>query len=183
MKIDPHVFRAKFPHRCALDRCKSRCCSGGVWADLGEREVILRNADLFLPYVRPEAKDPAVWFGETSKDPDCRSGIAVETNVLGDYCAFFHPAHGCSLQKAAIDRGLHEWEWKPRFCIMFPLVVSDGTLTVDEDMDDMWCMSEENRTVPVLDAVEREVSHLFPDEVARKLLGENPVGRKKTSAA
>jgi len=53
MKIDPHVFHAKFPNRCVLDRCKSRCCRHGVWADTEEREVILRHADLFLPYVRP----------------------------------------------------------------------------------------------------------------------------------
>ena len=182
MKIDPHVFRAKFPHRCALDRCKSRCCRGGVWADLGEREAILRNADLFLPYLRPEAKDPPSWFGETEKDPDCPSGVAVETNVLGEYCVFFHPDHGCSLQKAAIDLGRHEWEWKPRSCVMFPLVVSEGVLTVDEDMDEVWCMTDENRTHPILSTVEKEVNFLFPEEVARKLVGENKGNRKVSSA-
>jgi len=72
--------------------------------------------------------------------------VAVETNVVGDACVFFHPAHGCSLQKAAIERGRHEWEFKPRFCIMFPLVVSEGVLTVDEEMDEVWCLKDENRT-------------------------------------
>ncbi|MBE0569835.1 MAG: hypothetical protein IH576_04255, partial [Deltaproteobacteria bacterium] len=85
-----------------MDRCKSRCCRHGVWADTEEREVILRHADLFLPYVRPEARNPSLWFGETTADPDCPSGMAVETNVAGDSCVFFHPAHGCVLQKAAI---------------------------------------------------------------------------------
>ncbi len=183
MKIDPLVFRAKFPHRCALDRCKSRCCKGGVWADSLEREVILQNADRFLPYLRAEARDPALWFGEKSKDPDCPSGVAVETNVVGDSCVFFHPAHGCSLQKAAIDLGRHEWEWKPRFCIMFPLVVSEGVITVDEDMDEVWCMEKENRTHPLLASVEKEVNHLFPENVARKLLAEGASHRKKSSAA
>lgn len=183
MKIDPHVFRAKFPHRCALDRCKSRCCTGGVWADSAERESILRNADLFLPYLRPEAKDPSSWFGRTQRDPDCASGVAVETAVAGDYCVFFHPGHGCVLQKAAIAHGRHEWEFKPRFCVMFPLVVTEGVLTVDDEMDDVWCMARENRTQPILSAVEKEVSFLFPEEVARKLLGENARAVKKTSAA
>jgi hypothetical protein len=182
MKIDPHVFRAKFPHRCSLQRCKSRCCSGGVWADVEERDVILRNADRFLPYVRPEAKDPSLWFGETVADPDCPSGTAVETNVAGDYCVFFHPDHGCSLQKAAVDLGRHEWEWKPRFCVMFPLVVSEGVLTVDEDMEEVWCMENENRTHPIISAVEREVNYLFPEEVARHLL-TNGNGAKKISVA
>lgn len=183
MKIDPHVFHAKFPEQCALDRCKSGCCRYGVWADEEEREVILRHADLFLPYVRPEARNPSLWFGETAKDPDCPSGMAVETNVAGDSCVFFHPAHGCSLQKAAIDRGKHEWEFKPRFCIMFPLVVSEGVLTVDEEMDEVWCLKDENRTHPILDAVGKEVDHLFPEEVARKLRNGNGARAKKPSAA
>jgi len=181
MKIDPLVFRAKFPHRCVLDRCKSRCCRGGVWADLAERDLILGNADLFLPYVRPEAKDPSLWFGETTRDPDCPSGTAVETNVAGDYCILFHPAHGCALQKAAVEVGRHEWEFKPRFCVMFPLVVSEGVLTVDEDMEDVWCMMRENRTHPILSAVAREVNHLFPEDVARKLLADPYPARRKVS--
>jgi len=170
MEIDPLVFHAKFPKSCRLDQCKSRCCKGGVWADIREKEIILKNADLFVPYMRPESKDPSSWFGEENEDPDCPSGIAVETNVAGDYCVFFHPDHGCSLQKAAVDLGWHEWEFKPRFCIMFPLVESEGVLTVDEDMDDVWCMKRENRTHPILPAVEKEVRHLFPEDVARKLL-------------
>jgi hypothetical protein len=90
MKIDPLVYHAKFPKCCILEECRSRCCKGGVWADIGEKEVILKNAELFVPYMRPEAKDPSTWFGETTEDPDCPSGIAVETNVAGDYCVFFH---------------------------------------------------------------------------------------------
>ena len=183
MKIDPHVFHAKFPNHCALDRCKSRCCRHGVWADIGEREMILRHADLFLPYVREEARNPSLWFGETTKDSDCPSGTAVETTVVGDACVFFHPAHGCSLQKAAIDRGRHEWEFKPRFCIMFPLVVSEGVLTVDEEMDEVWCLEDENRTHPILDAVGKEVDHLFPEEIVRKLNRGNGNGAKKPTAA
>ena len=51
MKIDPLVFHAKFPKYCDLEKCKSRCCKGGVWADLREKEVILKNAELFLPFL------------------------------------------------------------------------------------------------------------------------------------
>lgn len=183
MKIDPHVFHAKFPARCALDRCKSRCCRHGVWADLREREAILRNSDLFLPYLRPEAADPSRWFGETAEDPDCPSGKAVETNVAGDACVFFHPAHGCVLQKAAIDLGRHPWEWKPRFCVMFPLVISEGVLTVDEDMEGVWCLKDENRTHPILAAVDREVRYLFPEDTVRKLRSGAGVREKNPSAA
>lgn len=166
MKIDPSVFQAKFPHHCSLEHCKSRCCKGGVWADVEEKEVILRNAELFVAYMRPEVRDPACWFGVTAEDPDCLSGMAIETNVVGDYCVFFHPNHGCSLQKAAVDSGRHEWAFKPRFCIMFPLVVEKGVLIVDEHLQDIWCMRHENRTHPVLASVDREVRHLFPAAIA-----------------
>jgi hypothetical protein len=171
IEIDPLVFHAKFPSCCNLEKCRSRCCKGGVWADIREKELILKNAETFIPYMREESRDPSTWFGEENEDPDCPSGVAVETNVAGDYCVFFHPDHGCSLQKAAADQGWHEWEFKPRFCIMFPLVVSEGVLTVDEDMDDVWCMKRENRTHPILPAVEKEVRYLFPDDVVRRLLG------------
>ncbi len=172
MKIDPLVYRAKFPESCRIDRCRSRCCRFGVWADADEIKEILSNRDRFVPYVRPEAADPSCWFGRTLEDRDCPSGLAVETRVVGGACAFLHPAHGCALQKAAIDAGLHQWRFKPRFCVMFPLVISEGTLTVDEEMKSLWCMRETNRTHPIIESVRDEVRYLFGEEMARALLSE-----------
>ncbi|MBI5577430.1 MAG: DUF3109 family protein [Deltaproteobacteria bacterium] len=169
MKIDPLIFRAKFPETCRLEQCRSRCCRFGVWADTAEMRNILSNRDLFLPYVRPEAADPSSWFGRTEPDTDCPSGMAVETVVVGDACAFFHPNHGCALQKGAIEAGLHEWRFKPRFCVMFPLVLSEGTLTVDEEMKSLWCMKAKNRTHPITDSVRKEVRFLFGQEMLKTL--------------
>lgn len=172
MKIDPLVYRAKFPESCRIDRCRSRCCRFGVWADTGEMKEILANSERFVPYVRPEAADPSCWFGRTQEDRDCPSGLAVETRVVGEACAFLHPAHGCALQMAAIDAGLHPWRFKPRFCVMFPLVISEGTLTVDEEMKSLWCMREKNRTHPIIESVRAEVRYLFGEEMAQALLSE-----------
>lgn len=169
MKIDPLVFSARFPDRCRPDLCRSRCCRYGVWIDLEEKKKILACKEMFSRYLRPEAADPALWFGKTEPDPDCPSGSAVETMDVKGYCVFFHPGTGCALQKAATDAGLHEWALKPRFCIMFPLVVSEGTLTVDEDMKTLWCMKAENRTHPILQSVTREVRYLFEGDVLRTL--------------
>jgi hypothetical protein len=169
VKIDPLIHIAKFPERCRLDLCRSRCCRFGVWTDVAEKEAILANREIFAPYLREEAADPALWFGGTTEDKDCPSGMAVETMPVGGYCAFFHPAHGCALQKGAAAAGLHEWHLKPRFCVMFPLVVADGSLTVDEDMKSLWCMREKNRTHPILASMEKEVRYLFGDPAARDL--------------
>jgi hypothetical protein len=64
--------------------------------------------------------------------------------------------------------GLHEWAIKPRFCVMFPLVVSGGELTVDDDMKSLWCMKERNRTRPILDALRKEVEFLFAEGTLRR---------------
>lgn len=169
MRIDPNLFSAKFPERCRLDLCRSRCCRFGVWVDSAEKELILANRDLFTPYLRPEARDQESWFGRTEKDRDCPTGLAVETQEISGACAFYHPHYGCVLQKGAVEAGLHEWALKPRFCIMFPLVVSDGELTVDDDMKSLWCMKEKNRIRPILDAVRKEVEFLFNEDQRRRL--------------
>lgn len=173
MKIDPLIYHAKFPATCRPEQCRSRCCRFGVWTDAAEMRMILSNRELFIPYVRPEAADPLSWFGRTEPDPDCPSGTAVETEVVGDACAFFNPSHGCALQKGAIEAGHHEWRFKPRFCVMFPLVLSDGTLTVDEEMKSLWCMKAKNRTHPIAESVRKEVHYLFGHEMV-KILTRSP---------
>ena len=110
-----------------------------------------------------------LWATNLSGGSPTPSGIAVETRVIGDACAFFHSAHGCALQKGAIEAGLHEWRFKPRFCVMFPLVVTKGTLTIDDDMKSLWCMKEKNRTHPIAESVQKEVQYLFGQEVAKTL--------------
>ncbi len=172
MKINPNLFFAKFPERCRLDLCRSRCCRFGVWTDSAERETILANRGLIAPFLRPEAKEPESWFGRTERDRDCPSGLAVETQEISGACAFYHPDFGCALQKGAVEAGLHEWVLKPRFCIMFPLVVSGGELTVDDDMKSLWCMKEKNCTRPILDALRKEVEFLFDEEQRRRLYEE-----------
>lgn len=170
MQVDPYIFAAKFPERCRLDQCRSRCCRFGVWADLKEKDTILAHRELFVHLLRPEAKDPESWFGAIEPDEDCPTGQSIETMDIAGACAFFHPDHGCVLQKGAAEAGLHEWHLKPRFCILFPLVVSEGTLTIDEDMKTIWCMKKKNRTRPVTHAVRKEIRYLFGKEMERKLL-------------
>ena len=172
MKIDPVLFSAKFPDRCRLDLCRSRCCRFGVWVDVEEREAILAHRDLFARFLRPEAQDPKTWFGNTQVDPDCPSGVAVETRDLAGACAFYHQDHGCVLQKGAAEAGLHEWQIKPRFCIMFPLVVSGGELTFDDDMKSLWCMNSKHQTRPLIDALRKEVEFLFDESQVRRLYPE-----------
>jgi len=182
LQVDPYIHDAKFPERCRLDLCRSRCCRFGVWADLKEKEEILAHQDLFVELLRPEAKDPESWFGAIEPDPDCPTGLSVETMDIAGACAFFHPDHGCVLQKGAAGAGLHEWHLKPRFCILFPLVVSEGTLTVDEDMKTLWCMKKKNRTQPVTVSVRKEIRYLFGQEMEREFLNKSVLRRTEKPA-
>ena len=55
---------------------------------------------------------------------------------------------------------------------MFPLVVSGGELTVDDDMKNLWCMKGKNRSRPILESVRKEVEFLFDEEQRRRLCAE-----------
>jgi hypothetical protein len=166
------IFERKFPDACDLEACQSGCCRHGAWIGLAERDRIQANAGRFRPHMRPEVADEAHWFGETRDDEDFPGGVAIETREIAGACVLFHPSHGCALQKAARDEGLHEWHYKPRYCVMFPLVVDRGMLRVDDSMKSLWCMQPHNGRRPILDAVEREVRHLFDDKTIEVLLGE-----------
>ena len=65
---------------------------------------------------------------------------------------------------------------------MFPLVISGGELSVDDDMKNLWCMKGKNHTRPILEAVRKEVEFLFDEEQRRRLCaGEEPLPAVKTT--
>jgi hypothetical protein len=45
-------------------------------------------------------------------------------------CAFSMKDGGCSLQRLALEKGLHKWYYKPINCWKFPLTIRDGILTM-----------------------------------------------------
>jgi len=135
--------------------------------DVEEQRRIVEHRELFVHLMSKRARDPAAWFGATVVDHDCPSGLAVESRVLNRQCVFFRSELGCVLQKGAIEAGLHPWAIKPRFCIMFPLVVYHGTLRVDDDRKSLWCMQARNHTRPVLESVRAELAYLFDSEQLR----------------
>jgi len=161
-RIDPVLKTLLFPQGCRIDQCKGICCKRhGAWIDSEEKNSILLLRDQIKVYMRPEARDPDTWFRDTMRDNDFQSGVAYETSNINGDCVFFHPDHLCAIQRAALSLGFHEWIWKPSFCILFPLTITDGVLTLAVNLGDFWCMGMENRTVPALRAMERELHYLF----------------------
>jgi hypothetical protein len=47
-------------------------------------------------------------------------------------CIFSMRDGGCSLQRLALEKGLHKWYYKPINCWKFPLTVRSGSLTIPQ---------------------------------------------------
>ncbi|MBW2993546.1 DUF3109 family protein [Candidatus Woesearchaeota archaeon] len=171
LKIHPSVFNTKFPKQCTLENCRSMCCEGGAWIDYSDREKILKNKELFKRYMRLKHHDETKWFAEEEEEDDeFPSGRSVATNdEPSDFCVFFEPEHGCVLQKAAVDEGRHEWEYKSIFCILFPLTIVNGVLRVDEDIEEMPCGDKCVGEIPIWRACEKEIRYLLGNYFFEKL--------------
>ena len=48
-------------------------------------------------------------------------------------CSFLDKEGLCVLQKLAIQEGKHAWEYKPMYCVLFPLTIYEGALTIDDE--------------------------------------------------
>lgn len=176
MRIDPSIFEAKFPASCRLDVCKGHCCHrGGVWMDPGERDRIIAHATEIRPFLDDPELPAERWFGQARPDDDFPSGVAIESANIDGRCVFFSHRHFCAIQAAGRACVGDGWAWKPTYCILFPLCVEHGRLVVDGHLPQLWCMQPENRTTPVLDAVEREVRYVFGTWTAERIRHHPPV--------
>jgi len=170
LKIHPSVFTTMFPKKCVVKNCKSMCCEGGAWIDIKEKEKILKNKELFKKYLRKSSQDESAWFEEEHENDEFPSGRAVGINDLPkNFCILFEPEHGCVLQKAAIEQGKHEWAYKSFFCILFPLTIENGMLTIDEEMECLECSRPENQKIPIWQACEREIKYLLGNDFYKEL--------------
>lgn len=143
LRVDEIIFTHGFVHYCDISKCGGGCCHSGVYADLGERDEILRNAAAIGEAMdETQDRDTETWFdGEIIEDMDFPSGHAIGTEVherdggisgFTEGCVFLDKRHFCSIQVAAVNAGLHRWAWKPKYCILFPITVVEGVLTYDD---------------------------------------------------
>ncbi len=134
LRVGREIVEDRFAARCAMSNCNSDCCSGGVFADMAEKQRILLHADLVRSHMDPDqVKDPSSWFDdEVVEDADYPSGRAVGTSVHGDRCVFLNGEGQCVLQKAAVSSGIGRYALKPLFCWLYPVTLDGGVLTLDD---------------------------------------------------
>jgi len=167
LKIDPKIFTFKFTCKCS-----GECCHYGVYTDLNEANKILSIKDKIIPLMdETQSKDITRWFEPPEKDEDFESGVAVGTEIINHKCTFLDKQGLCTLQKLAMMEGKHKWEYKPQYCILFPLTVYEGTLTIDDEHINRLktCNKIPVEDTSIFEACREELLHFFGEKNFKKL--------------
>lgn len=167
LKIDPKIFTYKFSCKCS-----GECCLYGVYMDLNEAKRILNNKNKLIPlFDETQTKDINKWFEPPEKDEDFESGVAIGTEINNHKCTFLDKDGLCTLQKLALNEGEYKWKYKPEYCILFPLTVYEGALTIDDDHIDRLktCNKNPMPETSIFEACREELKHFFGEEDFIKL--------------
>ncbi|MGE5683155.1 MAG: DUF3109 family protein [Bacillota bacterium] len=173
LKIDPLIFTHKFVKGCDICLCSGECCYYGVYTESTEHEMIMNMKERIIRSMDDsQTKNSEEWFEEPVEDSDFSTGIAVGTQVYNGKCVFLDKQGFCTLQKIAMEDGENKWKYKPLYCILFPLVISDGVLSVDDDhLNRMhFCNRAENQPSTVFDACLEELKHVLGEQGFDELL-------------
>jgi Protein of unknown function (DUF3109) len=166
--IADEFFRKGFPAGGGPCKCSSVCCSGGVYADIAERDRILADKDIIKKYMdTTQSLDDTTWFDPgDDEDADFPSGRCVGTSVLNDKCVFLNSVGHCSLQSAAMGEGKHKWFWKPFYCVLFPIEVSDKIVSFDPMLQDeqSCCTLQDAFDVPLFEGCREELAYFLGED-------------------
>lgn len=165
--IDPIIFTEKFVKACDICLCSGECCYYGVYADKADYEKIISVKEKIIKYMDDsQTKDLEKWFEEPEIDKDFPSGIAYGTEVHNGKCVFLDKQGFCTLQKMALVEGEFKWKYKPLYCILFPLVIFEGALTVDDEHIARMhhCSDIQNQNSTVFECTKNELKFLLGDE-------------------
>jgi len=170
--IDPLIFTQKFVKHCDIKICSGECCHYGVYTDLKEYEKIMSIKDRIITSMdATQTKNPDLWFEEQEPDDDFPSGIAVGTEVHNGKCVFLDKQGFCTLQKIAFEDGEFKWKYKPIYCILFPLVIFEGAITVDDEhLDRMhYCSIAKNQISTVFECCKNELLYILGEKGFQEL--------------
>ncbi len=166
--IDPKIFTFKF--KC---KCTGECCHYGVYTDLKEHDQIMELKDRVMGlFDETQSKDVRKWFEPPEKDEDFESGVAVGTEVINSKCTFLDKYGLCTLQRLANLDGVDKWEYKPMYCILFPLTIYENTLTIDDEHIDRLktCNIEPVGDTSIFEACKEELQYFFGEKDFQNLL-------------
>lgn len=183
LKIDPLIFTQGFVPGCDIGKCGGQCCNWGVYMDRDFHPLIMKFESRIKDVMDEfQIKDTSKWFEkDLEEDHDFPSGYAIGTELYINnegitQCVFKDKNGYCSLQVMAVKNGMHKWEIKPKYCIMYPVTIVDNILTVDNEhsarLDYCGVGHEENYTQTVFEAMTEEIKFIVGEE-GYKFLNEH----------
>jgi hypothetical protein len=130
LKVNPSLFKKRFAQGCSMLQCNADCCSGGVFADVKERDNILAHVELIQQHMEPgQEKNPDKWFENFEVDDiDFPSLKAVGTQITDQGCVFLKANGQCALQVAGAESGKGKFSLKPYFCFAYPVLIDHHEL-------------------------------------------------------
>ena len=162
------LFTSGFPAGGGPCTCSSVCCSGGVYVDLRERDVVMAHREIIAAQMDDtQVKDPSVWFDtDVEEDADFPSGRCIGTQVINDKCAFLDREGRCAIQLAAVKAGMHKWALKPLFCILYPIEITNRVVSFDDMLQEEQpcCTIGTTFDVPVFEGCAEELVHLVGED-------------------
>lgn len=167
LKIDPAIFT--FEYGCL---CNGQCCNYGVFTDLEEHKSLMTMTDKIKNYMDDtQPSDTALWFETPEVDSDFPSGYAVGTELFNGKCVFLDKEGLCSLQKMAMEENEYKWKYKPLYCILFPLTIYEGELTIDYEHIDRLshCNKHACNKAAIYEYCKSEIQHLFGEDGFKEL--------------
>lgn len=174
LEVDDSIFTTRYPGNCSMNNCTGSCCKWGVFADVSEKENIIKNAGLIQNYLEENQEhDPSKWFeSEIHDDIDFPSGKSVGTQATDRGCVFLNSNGLCVLQKAAMTEGLHPFSLKPFYCVAYPLVIDHHHLMIDNleiENKPNCCATELNGPKTIIDICSMELEFMLGEEGLREL--------------
>lgn len=162
--MSPDFFTKGYAAGAGPCTCTSKCCSGGVYADIKERDRIIEYKELIKKHMdETQSLDETTWFDpEETEDDDFPSGRAIGTSVHNNKCVFLNKHGHCSIQAASVANGMDRWAIKPIFCILFPVEISGNVIGFDDMLqeDESCCTITKAFEVPMFEACKDELVHL-----------------------
>ncbi len=167
-QISPDLFRKGFRAGTGPCSCTARCCEGGVYVDLRERDWILAHREHIKQQMdETQSKDEATWFEQEVFDhADFPSGRAVGTQEINKKCAFLDRQGRCSLQVASVASGDHKWTLKPLYCVLYPIEITDKVVGFDNLLqeEEHCCTICERFALPLFEGCREELVHLLGED-------------------
>ena len=179
LSIDPAIFSFPFSCRCNGDCCRaSEACAvapagkGGVFMDLKQgQEIAAAKESIIALMDDTQSKDMSRWFEPARPEEEFASGIAIGADAFNGKCAFLDGNGLCVLQRLAIEQCVHHWRYKPAACVLFPLTISRGILTIDYPhiARVRACNAHPMPETSIYEACCEELHHLLGDEAFAEL--------------